>query len=276
MNFKELCQLIELQPQVVENLDTLGKSFDILPFAKHIGGLADYAKSADAYAALKEELGDDPLGMKILYCYLNAARITYEIYLELGIDKQIFVDTMKSFTRFIDETLEKQDELAFVHAFWSYRHLNTSLLRVGTLEFEWRVRKGEKIISVHIPSNADLTDKSLDESFAAARKLFVEKFPEYANAPITCESWMMWEGLNKLFGEGSRVLGFQGRFELMGQNPPSPNCLPFIFKRKDCSDYAKLPEKTSLQRNAKALLLAGGGIGSGFGVLKTDVKLLNN
>lgn len=270
MTLKELCEKIELQDELVKEVFELEEGFDFSPYGQLINDLTEKEKSADAYKALSEALGDDPRGIKKLACYLKAALITYDKYQELGIDDEIYLDTMKSFTRFSDECLERQGYLGFVNAFWSYRHLNTNLMRIGTLEFERVIRDGRLFISVHIPSDADLSKESLDYSFTTARAFLNEKFPECVEAPIYCESWLLYGGLKDLLGEGSKILGFQARFDVTRQNGISKNPLVYVFHRADCSDYASLPENTSLQRKVKALLLSGGGIGSAYGILKED------
>ena len=270
MTLKEFCERIQLQDELVKKVFELEESFDFAPYKQLINDLTEKEKSEDAYKALKEQLGEDPHGITILACYLKAALITYEKYQALGIDDEIYFDTMKSFTRFSDECLERQGYLGFVNSFWSYRHLNTNLMRIGALEFERVIRNGVLFISVHIPSNADLSKEALDDSFTRARAFLNEKFPECAEAQIYCESWLLYGGLKDVLPENSRILGFQSRFDVTRQNNVSKNALTYIFHRADCSDYQSLPEDTSLQRKVKALLLEGGGVGSAYGILKED------
>ena len=46
---------------------------------------------------------EDPRGLKILYCMLKAAVISWEKYQEQGIEEKVFDDTMKCFSRFVEE-----------------------------------------------------------------------------------------------------------------------------------------------------------------------------
>ena len=268
MNIEELCEKIGLLEDTKKRLDEFSADFNFAPLKELIEGLAVPEKSEECYKALTEALGDDPLGMKILACYLRGALVTFENYKKAGIDEGVFVDTMKCFTRFINEDIEREDKPSFGRAFWSYRHLNCTLLRIGTLEYELIVRNGERKISVHIPSDADLSPSALDFSFDAAEKLIGDKFPDYAEAPVICESWLMAPVLHKLLPEGSKILGFQNRFEIVRENAPSKNALVYIFHRANIGDYKDLPESTSLQRAVKKFLLGGGGIGSAYAVLK--------
>jgi len=270
MTLEALCEKIELQEEMKKQVLILAREMDLAPLEKHITALTEPDRAAEAYAALKEIVGEDMPGAKILCCYLLAALITHEKYQAIGIGEDIYVETMKCFPRFVGECLARRDELGFDRAFWSYRQLNMTLMRIGTLEYEWHVRKGEKVVSIHIPSDADLSISSLQASYRAARSFLREKVPEYAEAPIICESWLLYEGLESLLRPDSGILRFQRCFDIKQQYPPNNGCLHFIFQRQDCSNYALLPERTSLQRNVKALLLSGGGIRSGYGILKED------
>ena len=270
MTLKELCEKIELQDELAEKVLVLSKEFDTLPYKKYINDLTVMELSENTYKALKNQLGEDTFGIRILTCYLKAALITYEKYKTLDIDETIYLDTMKCYTRFSGECLERYGWLGCANASWSYRHLNTSLIRLGTLEYERIISNGKMLVSVHIPSDADLSSEALDESFAMARRFLNEKFPSCVDAPIYCESWLLYGGLKDILPENSRILGFQSKFDIQRQNEISKNPLIFIFHRADCSDYALLPENTSLQKKVKALLLNGGGIGSAYGVLKEN------
>ena len=268
MTLNELCQKIELQPEILTTVMDFSNEFDFQTVEKQLSELTEYDTAAAAYKTVTELLGDDPSGLKVLTCYLKAALMTHVKYAEKGIDDEIYFDTMKCFTRFVGECFERRDIWGFVDANWAYRHLNTSLVRIGALEFERTVRNGEPAVSVHIPSNADLSKESLDASFSAARRFLKNYYPDYAEAPIFCESWLMYPGLHDLLNPDSKILHFQSRFEIKQVNPISKNALTYIFHRADCSDYSSLPESSSLQRKAKALLLSGGNIGSAYGVLK--------
>ena len=271
MTVTDLCKKIELQDELAQKAFDFAKDFDFSPFEETISNLTKPELSESAYKTLSEALGEDPFGAKILACYLKAALITYDEYKRLGIDEQTYTDTMKSFTRFSADWLERKDILGFFSAYWSYRHLNTTLIRVGTLEYERVIRNGIKCVSVHIPSDADLSKESLDKSFTAAKQLLKAHFPDYADAPIYCESWLLYKGLEEFLDESSKIMQFQARFDIQKTNSVSKNALIYIFHRIDCNDCESLPESTSLQRKVKAHLLSGGTIGSGYGVLKANV-----
>ena len=158
----------------------------------------------------------------ILAVMLRAALRTRELYAARGIPDGIFLGTMRCFPRFLREHLESYGRYGFDRAFWTGRQLSLTLFRLGELEYE--LLPGEKgVLSLHIPSDADLSEEKTDASLRMQVSFFAEYFPAYAGADIYCDSWLL-----------------------------SPE---------------EFPERTSLQRNMKKFVLAGGKVGSGRGIL---------
>lgn len=72
--------------------------------------------------------------------------------------------------------------------------------------------------------------------------------------------------------EGTAAAGFpysefQDRFRILEVDYRDDGYVEWVFKRNDAC-IRDFPEDTLLQRNMKRYLLAGGKIGSGFGVVK--------
>lgn len=270
MTVLQLCTAIGLQAEMTVRVATFSEGFDFNSLYPMIDDLCYPDRAQSAYEGLVAALGDDPDGTKILSCYLLAATKTHGRYREKGIPEEIFFDTVKCFPRFIGESLERKGVWVFDRAHWAYRHLNMTIFRLGTLEFARVVRKGVRVNAIHIPSGADLSPAAVDASLKAARAFLKKYYPDYADAPFTCDSWLMGEGLREVLGDGSNIIKFQDRFAMEEQYPDSEACLIPIFHRVDCKDYKNLPEDTSLQRRVKARLLSGKGIGGGYGVLRED------
>lgn len=92
----------------------------------------------------------------MLLCQLEAAELCRENYQRQEIGEEIFVDTMRCFSRFIRECYEMSGRFAFDRGWWTWRQLCMSLFRLGDLECELCTGEGERVISLHIPSDADL------------------------------------------------------------------------------------------------------------------------
>ena len=217
--------------------------------------LCDPAGYDGAYTELKERLTEDKDGFQMLRIMLCAALVTEGLYQTKGISEEIFIATMKCFTRFVCEHKESYGTYGFDRGFWTGRQLSLTLFRLGELEFETNG-------GVHIPSDADLSDDKVDASFSAARAFFPEGL-EFA-----CDSWMLSPALEKLLKPDSRILKFQRRFEIEHWNQDDEGYKLWVFKNPTL-EPKDFPENTSLQRAMKAYVLGGGKIGEAFGKLKS-------
>lgn len=220
----------------------------------------------DALARLKALIGDDPRGMKVLTFMLVCCGETWDSYQSLGISDDIYIETLKCFTRFINEHLESYGTFGFDRDFWTMRQLSARLFRLGTLEFELTEDRGQKAVHVHIPSDADLSPQARHRSYDTARDFIARLFPAYEGVPFLCTSWLLSPALKECLPESSRILSFQSEYKVTEVFPDHDQFLTWVYKRPDIP-LADLPESTTLQRNLKKYLLAGGRIGEAAGVL---------
>lgn len=265
MTLKELYRQIGLQQEIVQSLNDLETIFDMR--TKRLEEMMDRERAGQAYRELEERLAEDGDHMKMLLCQLECARRVFDRYREKGISGEIFTETMKCFPRFIGESEKMYGRLFFDRGWWTYRQISMSLFRIGALEYELCEKKGEREIGLHIPSDADLSRESVDASLRQAEAFFETYYPVYNDCRYTCDSWLLSPVLEGILPEDSRILAFQKRFRLTGTEPDNNESIRWIFQRPADTEIRELPENTTLQRGAKALLLAGGSIGSGCGTL---------
>lgn len=262
MDDSELLKAWNLPPEVEHTLQQR------LPLAKGLRepvlALTQRETAPQAYRDLAERFGEDDMGM--LACQLLAAAESYSRWEKMGIPKEIFLATMGCFPRFLEEARVRRGRYCFDRGWWTWRQVSGTLYRVGTLEYELLYPQGA--VSVHIPSDADLAPESVDESLTLARQFLARFFPEFAGGPMVCESWLLSPTLGELLPEGSRILAFQRRFAIEKVEENAMDCLEWLFSALEDTPLTELKEDTSLQRNVKKLLLAGGHIGTAEGVLK--------
>lgn len=220
----------------------------------------------DAIKELQAYVGDDPDGWKILWEQLNiVSSYTYNKYVNLSIPEEIFVDTMKFCTRFINEHYIQCGTYRYIWAWWFPRQMSVMEFRIGALEYEF-VDEGEKEIAVHIPSDADMSEESVRKSFADFYVFRDQYFPEWKNVKLTCDSWMMMPELEIFLGENSNIVKFQKLFTLDVIDRDATWYMGWIFPGYEIVDD-KLPENTGLQRELKKYLLAG----NKFGIAKGHI-----
>ena len=267
-SLKEICSRIKLQKEVEAAVLEMEVKREFSGADKEIRKLTEAENWQKARADLKQSIGEDPRGMKILYCMLKAAEISWEKYQEQGIEGKVFDDTMKCFARFKEEHKESYGVYGFDRDFWTGRQLSLQLFRLGELEYEKAEEEnGERYISIHIPSDAVLEPEKIQESLAREKAFWDKQDPFWNSVPYKCCSWLLSPALKELLGENSRILKFQEMFTVTQVFKERDGFMEWVFKRKDIP-LDQLPEETSLQRNMKAHLLSGGWVGEGMGCLK--------
>ena len=267
MELNDLLELLEIPLEVMDRMVQYGKERKISVDSKRKGLLLNRSTCNEGLEQLKELVGEDPDGLKILWEMLNIACEVYLKYEKYGIHKQIYVDTMKFCTRFLHEYYQVNHTYKFVWSWWFTRQLSFQEFRVGCLEYEL-IEEKDKYISIHIPSDADLSAVEVDKSFGDFRQFLIDYFPDWVDAKWFCESWMMSPELKKLIDDKSNILAFQNRFDIVSINYDSLGVLDWVYPGfKSVSD--DLPEKTRLQKNMKKFLLSGNKVGWAKGFIKS-------
>lgn len=268
MTLQELYQQIRLQQAIVQRLNDLWPEFEMPE--ELLAGMMDRETAGQAYRKLDAVLAGDEDHMKMLFCQMECARRVFDRYKEFGISGEIFRQTMMCFPRFIEECKKMHGRFFFDRGWWTYRQISMSLFRISTLEYELCAEEGKPVICLHIPSDADLSSESVDDSLKQASSFFEAYAPDYEKSGrYTCDSWLLSPVLRELLPETSRIVAFQKRFQLTRTQTEGSECIGWIFQRPLDTEIRELPENTTLQRRAKALLLAGGSIGSGCGVIES-------
>lgn len=269
MHLTQLCDLIALPPPVRTAVLAHAKTPEI-ERAAHLGQrLAKRSDWDEAIKAITASLGDDPDGMKMLAFMLLRALEAHERYAALAINDTIFADTMKFCTRFVIDHHATHGIYAFTWGWWLPRQLSLQEFRFGALEYELVETGAGRSISMHIPADADLSREALRQSCQLARAQIARIAPDFAEADMVCDSWMLSPELDRLLSPGSRILAFKAGFDVLSVDPASPHATRWIFGRYDLP-LEQLPEDTSLRRATKALMLAGGSIGSAYGRLRNE------
>lgn len=222
---------------------------------------------ADAVEELKARIGDDPGHLRLLWEELRIARAQWPEWTRRGIPEEIYRDTMRFATRYLLDNMKAYGSFGFNAGWWFPRQLAMELFRLGSLEFELLSAPEGLRVGIHIPSDASLAPEAVDDSLSRFRAFAEEFFPEWAQAPFCCDSWMLSPVLEELLPSSSRILSFSRRFRITSVNRESMGAVSWVFPGFHESS-ADLPEKTSLQRAMKAFLLAGGKPGWAEGIME--------
>ena len=145
-----------------------------------------------------------------------------------------------------------------------------SLFRLGDLECELCTGEGERVISLHIPSDADLLPAAVDRSLGQIGSFVQRYFPQWAAAPMVCDSWLLSPALQPMLSQSSNIRAFAARFTIKEYRSQDKEFFRWLFAVDTNTPLEQLPEQTGLQRAAKAYLQAGGSIGAAYGVMRSD------
>ncbi len=255
-----LCNRIGLPREVREEILKIHRDPDFQP---EISGLRQESAWIPTLTRLKEELGEDPQGFRLLCCMLRCAWEAREDYTRLGLSDEIYDATFACFSRFVREHRESYGIWGFDRGFWTVRQVSCKLFRIGQMEYELTELEGKPALSLHIPSDAQLD--RWQASWEMARPLLYRIFPEYENAPLFCRSWLLAPELQQLLPPGSRILAFQRTFRIRPLEVSTGGYVRWVFKdtRLTPDQY---PENTTLQRSLKAWLQTGGTLTDALGI----------
>ena len=273
MEKAEFYAKIGLPPEMADKLRRAAEDVDLPALEPELAGLLESAGAEGAYTELIRKFGDDPDGVKMLLCQLESARRDRERYAAAGLSEDIYIATMRCFSRFIHETERRTGCLAFDRGWWTWRQTSMRLFRVGALEYELRELRGERVISLHIPSDADLSSKAVDSSLNRAKTLLSGPFGGWGR--VTCNSWLLSPALTPLLSEKSNIRAFQRRFEITEWDGNAADFMGWIFEVPENTPLSDLPTGTSLQRAVREHLSSGGKIGSAMGWMKEGENYVN-
>lgn len=268
MKLQTLYSLIDLPLETIVELEVIDKENILNRNEKYLAQMTNPQTAAAAYRKLIPQLGEDPGHLKMLYCQLECARRAADQYEAQGISREIYIDTMKCFSRFLRECQEKNGDMFFDRGWWTYRQISMSLFRIGSLEYELCKEGSESVVAIHIPSDADFSSSSVEQSLKKADEFFDTCCGELPSRKYTCDSWLLSPSLIPILTRKSNILSFQERFVILREDPDDDEFIEWLFRKPKGTDYHTLPEHTSLQRGVKELLLRGGAVGSASGTLR--------
>jgi hypothetical protein len=122
----------------------------------------------------------------------------------------------------------------------------------------WKIalRKGDPVLSVHIPNTGAFKKEACEDSFRRAREVFSACYPEFVWKAFYCHSWMLDPQLHAFLPEHSNILAFQHYFTMFAGKTEGEDVFNFVFKLQ-FKEYQDMPEDTSLQRGLKKHYLNG-------------------
>lgn len=271
---KNLAGDLDFPEAVIEQMMMELESISSEVLEQYSRELLDANKAKAAAKKIDEVYGEEPFVALTIYLYA-ASQSWLKIYQPLKIPRTVYLATMNAFTRFIHEHFQVTGRYRFDRGFWIWRYTSGLIFRIGELEYERTYfpkghkelkLEGKQCLSLHIPSDADLSRNKIRDSYESAIRFFELYFPDYHYQVMYTDTWLLSPNLTKWLKQDLKIRLFAADYRLLSVDEQDDSGVPWIFGRVDANvqDY---PEKTSLQRQAKQQLLAGAHIGSALGIL---------
>lgn len=148
------------------------------------------------------------------------------------------------------------------------------MINLDKEEWELKLKKGDPVLSIHIPGVGKLDYNLVKESFLETVPFFDTYFPELHWRGVICNSWLLDTQLRDFLNENANIVKFQDCFYLFPiYSPNSTGVYRFLFNVNVC-DPQELPVNSSLQARVRDYMINGGKIKSGGGfVLKEDLEV---
>lgn len=207
-----------------------------------------------------------------LYLYVRFAVDAYDEYQIRGIDDEVYFDTFSDIQVWCLNCNRDFGEYGIEEYNWLQEHVQLRLFRLGRLQFQpfsfdrdielqgRMIYKNQVVLNVHIPEGEPLDPHRTRESFEKAKAFFRGITPVFI-----CHSWLLYPQLDEILPSDSNIIQFQNEFHIYDVDPDSREAEQRIFMNVS-SDPSSYEERTTLQRKAKAYLIAGNKLGSGLGI----------
>ena len=205
-----------------------------------------------------------------------------KLYNENNIDESIWFNSMLDLKYKLLECKAVKNMWGSFVAWWFPGFFNLTRFALGRLQFETSgydqedytkdgktVKKGMKVIGVHIPRTLTPLDKpSYDAAFDMAREFFKDKL-DGAPMAFVCCSWLLYPDNLAILPEKSNVRKFMLEFDIINKFDDKPGQYADMWRLFDMDytgNFDDYPEDSSLRRAFKTHLKNGGKTGEGYGI----------
>ena len=227
----------------------------------------DFSGMIQRITLLAQELGVDEYILHQLFL-ISLTPALHEKHQKAGLPEELYQKIQWDIYRKLMECHEVHGVWGTVCATWNARAFQLTRFQLGRLQFEpiyvcasyddgeYSVKEGELVINIHIPSGIPLTREACRDSLMQAYEWFSPLFDD-GHVVLFCNSWLLSPEHREILPPESNIIGFMDLFRIIPNEATVETNLWRIFGQPDCSDFAALPRKTSLQRIYADTLISG-------------------
>lgn len=238
----------------------------------------------DSINKLAESKGIEPLLLALTFMQMFS-ETTFEIYKSgvknLDLTDEIFYDTMTDMTIWAKVCKRDHGTWGLKEFNWLSIHVKGDLYRLGRIQYHYIkfdrdiyvkgdtvVKRGDKVINMHIPEGKSFTHDIRMNSYKRAYDLLKLNV-------FVCNSWLLYPRHIEFLPPESNILDFMRDFEIIDSNEStSTENMWRVFNRREKYIPSELPRDTGLQRAYADWLESVGKTGSGYGIFLYNEKLV--
>lgn len=221
----------------------------------------------------------------LAFCLLQAEQ-AYTEYQKRGIPDEIYYDTMRDITVWVNTLQAEENIVGLAEISWLRHTLYLNLFKIGRLQYQfftanhllsglsprtqYPIKSGEAVLNIHIPAGGRLSLDDCRASLAAARDFFEKYYPQYDYKGFVCDSWLLDCHNADFMRPDSNIVRFRELFDTVYQTAAPMNEITRRLWGEltvSKSKIADFPAETDLQKRTKAYLLSGGKTGNGYGFI---------
>jgi hypothetical protein len=221
--------------------------------------------------------------------FMYCTRVLEKKYLQRGIDRKIYVDTMNDLKCKLMECREVYGINGTFVAHWYPQFFTLERFALGRLQYEkipfpkedyskngYTVRKGSIVYNCHIPSSGSLTEEMCFESYKKAYEFYKDELGDNPMV-IVCHSWLLYPENVDFFPKHSNILKFMSHFDIISYDTHDSFSEAWrVFGKNGLLPPSEWKTETSLPRAFKKHVLSNGRTGNGYGVLIFDGENIVN
>ncbi len=255
----------------------IGKTVDE-PARKYMLGITSFEETVESLNC--ECINQYTLHLLFL---LECTSYLLDNYTLNGIDRNIFVDSMKDIKYKLDECKKVKNVFGTFVVNWYKGFFEMTRFALGRLQYDvtvhvgdsfeldgFAVKEGDFELNCHIPSAGPFTGKKVTDSLKRAYNFFNDRLKD-GILPVRCNSWLLFPPYSKVFGEKSNTLDFVRNFKIYSVTEKDEFGDAWrVFNADYDGDVAKLPSETTMQRSFINYIANGGTFGTAKGIILFD------
>lgn len=197
-----------------------------------------------------------------------------DVYLEKGYSIEFFSHMVKDINYKITECKKVHGFYGCQRLVWYQGFFKLERFSLGRLQYEWIdslydykdiLKKGDRILNVHIPSGSPLTRESVLSSLDEAYRFYGANCKD--GLAVICTSWLIYPKTSELCPKGSNLRNFYELFDIITEYEDAADSVRWRVFYTNTTDYKSLPRETGLQKILYDYLNDGNHLGNGVGIV---------